>query len=334
MEQSLREAGPPPYACAVASGRAAESLGWEGREQWAGREPPWRRRSATPKARAALSAGFGSGSVSRGGRGQTLRTDGAGSPGAPQLRGGEWPDVPGLPFSAGGVPTSSPVAASPCAYCLAGPGPRPPRPGVRSCAAFASRLLRSRGTRVAPAAASPFVLLAALRPFPPFPALRAAFLSARLLCLRSRLLPRRLRRGSTRASSPGPWLAGPSRAQAVTAPGSGRPRVLTSPRRPCLIATDPSSVKKKKKKRNELVALPVVLRLEGLSGCAQRVSFCPGVVLLEGCRIGLFSEGDRCFLEVREIFLPFNFTRTHAGLLLIVFRFLKTGIQLETYGGR
>lgn len=114
-------------------------LGWEGRELWEGREPTWRRRSATLKARAALSAGFGSGSVRCGGRGETRRAYGAVSPGAPQLRGGERPDVPGragesrppgLPSSGGGVPPVRPVAASPCADCLAGPGRRPPRPSL------------------------------------------------------------------------------------------------------------------------------------------------------------------------------------------------------------
>lgn len=210
MEPSLQEAGPPPYACAVAASRAAESPGWEGRERWAGREPTWRRRSATLKARAALSAGFGSGSVWRGGRGETRGAYGAGSTGAPQLRGGERPDVPGragesrppgLPSLGGGVPPARPVAASPCADCLAGPGSRPPRPSLPA-------FLRSRGPRSAPAAASPFALLGALCPFPPFPALRAAFLSGYLSSLGSRLLPRPPRRCSTPASSPGPWLAG------------------------------------------------------------------------------------------------------------------------------
>lgn len=78
-----------------------------------------------------------------------LGADRAGLPGAPQLRGGEWSDgtrragasrPPGLPPAGGGVWPSRPVAASPCADCLALPGPRLPRPGVRSCAAFASRL--------------------------------------------------------------------------------------------------------------------------------------------------------------------------------------------------
>lgn len=92
LEQGPREAGLPPYACVVAAGRAAESPRWEERERWAGREPRLRRRSPTPEARATLSAGFGSGSVRRGGRGETLGADGAGFPGAPQLRGGEWPD--------------------------------------------------------------------------------------------------------------------------------------------------------------------------------------------------------------------------------------------------
>lgn len=39
LEQGLREAGLPPYACVVAAGRAAESPRWEERELWAGREP-------------------------------------------------------------------------------------------------------------------------------------------------------------------------------------------------------------------------------------------------------------------------------------------------------
>lgn len=57
---------------------------------------------------------------------------GRGGPGASCL--------PGLPPARGGVPLSGLVAAFPCADCPARPGPRLPRPGVPSCAAFASRL--------------------------------------------------------------------------------------------------------------------------------------------------------------------------------------------------
>lgn len=70
-------------------------------------------------------------------------------PGAPQLRGGEQSDAtrragtsrpPGLPSAGGGVPPSRPVASSPCADSWPGLAFVPPRPGVRSGAAFASRL--------------------------------------------------------------------------------------------------------------------------------------------------------------------------------------------------
>lgn len=81
---------------------------------------------------------------------------------------------------------------------------------------FPPSFLRSRGSRAAPVAASPFALLAALCPFPPFPALRAALLSA--------CLPQLLH-GSffTPASSRSPWLAGAGRVKAETAPRLGVP---------------------------------------------------------------------------------------------------------------
>ena len=182
-----------------------------------------RRRSTTLEARATLSAGFGSGSVRRGGRGETLGADGAGFPGAPQLRGGEWPDgtrragascPPGLQPAGGGVRPSRPVAAFPCADCLARPGLALGCRGLE-CEVARPSLPAFLRSRAAPSTASPFVLLAALCPFPPFPALRATLLSA--------CLPRLLRRCFTPATSRSPWLAGAGRVKAETAPRFGVP---------------------------------------------------------------------------------------------------------------
>lgn len=171
-------------------------------------------------ARATLSAGFGSGSVRRGGRGETLGAVGAGFPGAPQLRGGERPVrtrrtgtscPPGLPPAGGGVRPSCPVTASPCADCLARPGPGLPRPGVRTCAAFASRL--PAFPRCPGRAGRSFPFRSPCRPLP----LPAFSRPASLTPLR---LPPA---ASLNVFSQSLWLAGTGRVKAETAPRLGCP---------------------------------------------------------------------------------------------------------------
>lgn len=233
-----------------------------------------RRRSTTLEARATLSAGFGSGSVRRGGRRETLGADGAGFPGAPQLRGGEWPDrtrrarassPPDLSPAGGGVRPSRPVAAFPCADCLARPGPRLPRPGVRSCAAFASRLPAFPGR-----AGHSFPFRSPCRPLP-LPAF-------------SRPASRTPLRLSPAASAP--QLHSCHFSESVVGRGGQRksressplgcPRVLTFPRRLRLTVID------RKERTYCFDCGPGILGVEWV--CPERwMCFCPGhrLILLE-----------------------------------------------------
>lgn len=91
--------------------------------------------------------------------------------------------------------------------------PDPARPSAVAAWSAKLRGLSFPPSCVPAATASPFALLAALCPFPPFPALRVSLLSA--------CLPRLLRRSFTPASSRSPWLAGTGRVKAETAPRLG-----------------------------------------------------------------------------------------------------------------
>lgn len=219
MEQELREAGLPPCACAVTSGRAAESPGWEEREWWAGREPRLRRRSTTlvrgPPYLRGLDPGQSGAAVAER-RSEPSGPDSRERPSCEEVsglsgRGGLGRRVRQASPAGGGVPPSCPVTGSPCADCLVRPGLRLPRPGVRTCAAFASRL--PAFPRCPGRAGRSFPFRSPCRPLP----LPAFSRPASLTPLR---LPPA---ASLNVFSRSLWLAGAGRVKAETAPRLGGP---------------------------------------------------------------------------------------------------------------